>query len=346
VLGFSAEIGAFAAGVSLATLPYSVHVAAKTKPLRDFFLMIFFIYLGTTLVFTNFSSTLVPGIIMSLIVMIINPIVVTIVLTLLGFRKRTSFITGISLTQISEFSFIVIALGVKGNVLPQNAITLVSTVAVITVFISTYLISSSHGIYHFFKPLLNLIKTRNLNEDLHNVPEELSDHVILIGYHRMGTKIFQTLKDLGEKVAVIDYDPRRIRELIEQNEICTYADAVDHEVIQELKLSKAKMVISTIDKIEENELIFETYKKDNKKLQFILTAKDNEDSEELYRMGADLVIVPSLVSGDYLSFLIEKIHSKQTTIKQLREKEIETLASGETDKLVRQFAKAEASETS
>jgi Kef-type K+ transport system membrane component KefB len=341
VLGFSAEIGAFAAGVSLATLPYSVHVAAKTRPLRDFFLMIFFIYLGTTLVFTNFSTTIAPALVLSLIVMIVNPIVVTIVLSLLGFRKRTSFITGISLTQISEFSFIVIALGVKGNVLPQETITLVSTVAVITVFISTYLISSSQAIYHFFKPLLSLIKTNRQNEDLHNVPEQLSDHIILIGYHRMGTKIFKTLKSLGEKVAVIDYDPRRIRELIDQNEICTYADAIDHEVIQELKLSKAKMIISTIDKIEENRLIYETYKKDNKKLQFIMTAQDNEDSDDLYKMGVDLVIVPSLISGDYLSFLLEKLNKKQVTLEDLKKKELESITNGESGELVRQFVKTE-----
>jgi Trk K+ transport system NAD-binding subunit len=303
--------------------------------------MIFFIYLGTTLVFTNFSTTIAPALVLSLIVMIVNPIVVTIVLSLLGFRKRTSFITGISLTQISEFSFIVIALGVKGNVLPQETITLVSTVAVITVFISTYLISSSQAIYHFFKPLLSLIKTNRQNEDLHNVPEQLSDHIILIGYHRMGTKIFKTLKSLGEKVAVIDYDPRRIRELIDQNEICTYADAIDHEVIQELKLSKAKMIISTIDKIEENRLIYETYKKDNKKLQFIMTAQDNEDSDDLYKMGVDLVIVPSLISGDYLSFLLEKLNKKQVTLEDLKKKELESITNGESGELVRQFVKTE-----
>lgn len=344
-LGFSAEIGAFIAGVSLASLPYSTHIASKAKPLRDFFLMIFFIYLGTTLVFTNFSTTLLPAIVLSVIVMLVNPIVVTVVLSFLGYRKRTSFITGISLTQVSEFSFLVVALGVKGNILPKEALTLVSTIALITILFSTYLISNSQKIYHILKPLLGFIKTGKKNDDLYNLPEELNNHVILIGYHRMGSIIFKTLKEIGEKVAVIDYDPRRIQELIDQNEICTYADAVDHEVIEQLKPQNAKMLISTIDKIEENQLIFETYKEINKKLQIIMAASNNEDAEELYKLGADLVVVPSLISGDYLSYLLKRISKKEVTLEELKEKEIGTVVSNETDKLVRQFAAKTAAET-
>ena len=337
-LGFSAEIGAFIAGVSLASLPYSTHIAATAKPLRDFFLMIFFIYLGTTLVFTNFTTTVVPAIILSLIVMIINPIVVTVVLSFLGYRKRTSFITGISLTQISEFSFLVVALGVKANILPQEALTMVSTIALITVLFSTYLISNSQKIYHLVKPLLVFVKTGKRNDDLYNLPEELKDHVILIGYHRMGSIIFKTLKEIGEKIAVIDYDPRRIQELIDHNEICTYADAVDHEIIEDLKPQSAKMLISTIDKLEENQLILETYKKVNPKLKIIMAASNNEDAEELYSLGADLIVVPSMISGDYLSYLLKQISKKDITLEQLRKKEIEVLSAGEADKLVKKFA--------
>jgi len=337
-LGFSAEIGAFIAGVSLASLPYSIHVAAKTKPLRDFFIMIFFIYLGTTLVFTNFKTTVVPAVILSLIVLVINPIVVTLVLSFLGYRKRTSFITGISLTQISEFSFLVVALGVKGGFLPKETLTLISTIALITVFISTYLISYSQKIYHIFKPCLAFIKTSKKNDDLYNIPTELQDHVILIGYHRMGSIIFKTLKEIGEKVVVVDYDPKRIQELIEQNEICTYADAVDHEIIEELKPNKAKMVISTIDKLEENQLVFETYGKTNKNLKFIMAAANNEDAEELYHLGVDLVVVPSLISGDYLSYLLKQIQKKEITLSELREKELESVNTNGSDKIVRQFA--------
>ncbi len=343
-LGFSAEIGAFLAGISLASLPYAHHVAAKTRPLRDFFLMIFFIYLGTNLAFDNFSSTIIPAIVLSLLVLIVNPIVVTLVLSLMGYRKRTSFLTGITLTQISEFSFIVVALGIKTNILPKDALTLVSTVAVITVFVSTYLYSSSNKIYSLLKPLLNKIKTVHKGKDLYNLKEELKDHIVLIGYHRMGTIIFETLKSNGETVAVIDYDPKRIQELIDKNEICTYADAVDHEVIEELNLKKAKMVISTIDKLEENELVLETYRQVNPKLRVISNASNAEEAQQLYDLGADLVIVPSMISGDYLSYLLKQLDKGEISLEELKKKEIESMAKGEADVFVRKFAAKEAGE--
>jgi len=333
-LGFSAEIGAFIAGVSIASLPYAIHVASKTKPLRDFFIMIFFIYLGTTLVFSDFSKTIIPAIVLSILILLINPVVVTAVLTFLGYRKRTSFLTGISLTQVSEFSFLVAALGVKANILPKEVLTLVSMVAIITVFISTYLISSCHKIYHYIRPYLGFIKQGQKSDDLYNLPEELNDHVVLIGYHRIGSIVFHALKENGEKVAVIDYDPHRIKELIEQNEICTYADAVDHEVLEQLKLDHAKMVISTIHKFEENILILETYKKFNKKLKIILTAQDSDEALELYDLGADLVVVPSMITGDYLGLLLKNLGQKEVDIDDIRKKEIAVITNHQNDHVV------------
>lgn len=338
-LGFSAEIGAFIAGISLASLPYAPHIASKTRPLRDFFIMIFFIYLGTSLVFTNFKTSITPAIVFTLLILILNPFVVTLVLGFMGYRKRTSFLTGISLTQISEFSFLVATAGVKAQILPKEVMTMISLVALMTVFISTYMISSANQIYHYLRPYLKFIKVNRKSEDLYNLPDGLKDHVILIGYHRMGSIIFETLKKHKEKVAVIDYDPRRIRELIDQDEICTYADAVDHEIVEQLELSKAKMVISTIEKYEENLLLVETYKKVNKKLVIIVTASNDEDAIDLYNIGADLVIVPSMVSADYLGFILNKIWKKDIEMSELKKEGVEHLIAHHQDELVQKFAK-------
>lgn len=338
-MGFSAEIGAFLAGISLATLPYSTHVAAKAKPLRDFFIMIFFIYLGTNLIFTDIVIAIKPAIIFSLLILLVNPAIVTLVVSFLGYKKRTSFITGITLTQISEFSFIIIALGVKLNILEKNALTLTSLVAIITVFISTYLIANSNKLYHFLRPYLGFLNSGHKKDDLDNLPDELKDHIILIGYHRMGGKILETLKEQGEKVAIIDYDPRRIKELIDQKEICVYGDAVDHDIVDLLSLSKAKMVISTIDKIEESEMVLKTYKQINHHLKFIMTASDKDEAVELYGIGADLVIVPSMISGDYLSFILKRLKKNEVKIDDLKKQELASLQNHTQDVMVEKFTK-------
>lgn len=326
-LGFSAEIGAFLAGITIATLPYSQHIASKTKPLRDFFIMIFFIYMGSNLVFDDVVTTFPQALVFALIILIVNPIIVSAVVSIMGFRKRTSFISGITLTQTSEFSFIVILLGTKLNILPTQTITLASLVAIISIVISTYLISHSSKIYSALRSHLFFLKINSKGNDLENLPEKkLEGHNILIGHHRMGSIILEALKDKGEETIVIDFDPNRIKLLIEEGEYCVYGDATDNEIIDNLDVKKAKLVISTIDKYEESLAVVENYKKINSKIEIIVTAQDTEEAKDLYKAGADLVIVPTLISGDYLVHIIDRIRKKNTSIEELKKKELKKLA--------------------
>lgn len=333
LLGFSAEVGAFLAGISLASLPYSGHIAAKARPLRDFFITIFFIYLGTNLIFDNFALVAQKALVFSVFIIIVNPIIIMLVMSLLGYRKRTNFLTGISLTQVSEFSFLVVALGIKLNILPKDTISLVSTIAIITVFISTYLISHSSKVYQFLRPVLGLIESKKKKDELYNVPDELSDHIILVGFHRTGSHIYEELTNAGEKVVVVDFDPRHLQSLIDVNKPCIYGDAIDHELLEKLKPEKAKMLISTINKYEENRSIIETYRKINKKLQIIMTADENEDALDLYEHGADLVILPTLISGEYISYIIKQIGEDKIKIGDFKDKVIKAIKNHQVEHL-------------
>jgi len=327
-LGFSAEIGAFLAGISLAPLPFSVHVASKTKPLRDFFLMIFFIYLGTSLVFTGVSTQIVPAIVFAALILFVNPVIIMLTMSILGFRKRTSFITGITLTQVSEFSFIVVALGTKTGVLPEGSLALASIVAIITVFVSTYLISNLNRIYHFLRPSLGFLDSNKSSDYTLNLPEEIEDHVILVGCNRIGSIILETLNRAKQLSIVVDVNPTKIQELIENKQNCIFGDAIDHDIAEHLCVEKAKMLISTIDKFEEDELIIRSYKKLNKNLQTIATANNIEDAKELYNAGADLVIIPTQVSAEYTSHILERLFSGETDLKKLKVKELKELSKG------------------
>ena len=325
-LGFSAEIGAFLAGITIATLPYSYHIAAKTKPLRDFFIMIFFVYMGSNLIFDDIITTFPQALIFALIILVVNPFVISLAISLMGFRKRTSFIAGITLTQTSEFSFIIVMLGIKLNILPVQTITLASLVAIISIVISTYFISHSSKIYSLLRSRLSFLKTNSKENDLENLPDqELNNHVILIGHHRMGSIVLEALKNNKEKAIVIDFDPGRIKSLMEKNEYCIYGDAVDNDIMDDLNIKKAKMVISTIDKYEESLTVVENYKKINPKIKVIATAQDADEANDLYKAGADLVIVPTLISGDYLSHTINKIQKKDTTLDKMRKRELEEI---------------------
>lgn len=338
-LGFGSEIGAFLAGISLAPLPFSMHISTKTKPLRDFFHTIFFVYLGSTLIFAHASKVIVPAIIFSLIILIINPLVVMITMSALGFRKRTSFISGITLTQISEFSFIVVAMGNKLEILPSEAMALTSLVAIITVFISTYLISHSSKIFHKLSPYLGIIESDKKQETLMNLPENMENHIILVGYHSIGEIVLDTLKDQKEDVAVIDVDPYRINKLIEQGDNSIYGDATDHEIMEKLDVNKARMVISTLDKAEENRMMIELYRKVNRKIKFIMLSEDSDEALDLYEAGADLVIVPSLVSGDYLAYMLKRLKSGEIKIDDQKTREIKSIEKHKEEVVLHNFIK-------
>lgn len=325
-LGFSAEIGAFLAGITIATLPYSHHIASKTKPLRDFFIMVFFVYMGSNLVFNDIITTLPHALAFASVILIINPLVVSLVVSLMGFRKRTSFVSGITLTQTSEFSFIVVMLGTKLDILPTQTITLTSLVAIISIIFSTYMISHTSKIYSALRPYLSFLKANSKGHNLENLPEkELENHIILIGNHRIGNIVLDELKKNKEQVIVVDFDPNRIKPLIEKKEYCIYGDAIDNEIIDNLNIKKAKMAISTMDKYEESLAIIEEYKKQNKNIEIIVTASDIEEAKDLYKAGASLVIVPTLISGDYLAYLLKKVKKGSTTLEKARQKELSAI---------------------
>lgn len=340
-LGFGSEIGAFLAGISLAPLPFSAHISSKTKPLRDFFHTIFFVYLGSTLIFAHAAKVIVPAIIFSIIILIINPFVVMATMSIIGFRKRTSFITGITLTQISEFSFIVVAMGNKLKILPDEAMALTSLVAIITIFISTYLISNSTKLFHKLSPFLSFIESGKKQEIMMSLPEHMQDHIILVGYHSIGEIVLDALKDQKQESVVVDVDPYRINKLINQGDNSIYGDAVDREIMEKLEVKKAKIVVSTLDKLEENKLMIELYHQVNKKIKFIMISEDSEDALELYEFGADLVIVPTLISGDYMAYVLKRILNNEVKIEDQKTREIKSIEKHKEEVVLHNFIKTE-----
>ncbi|HNQ16841.1 MAG TPA: cation:proton antiporter, partial [Candidatus Woesebacteria bacterium] len=139
-LGFSIEIGALIAGVTLSVSPYSVEIASRLKPLRDFFIIIFFVLLGSQLILSNLAQLLFPAIILSLFVLVGNPIIVIILMNTLGYNRKTSYQAGLTVAQISEFSLILGALGLRLGHLSQEVLSLITLVGLITISGSTYLI--------------------------------------------------------------------------------------------------------------------------------------------------------------------------------------------------------------
>ena len=268
-LGFSLEGGALIAGVALSALPSRHEISARLAPLRDFFIVAFFILLGSRLVVSNFDEILVPALVLSLFVLIGNPLLQLIVMGLMGYRKKTSFQTGLVAAQISEFSLILVALGVSLNQVAPSVLSTVTLVGIITIFISSYFILYSDTIYRWLARPLSIFERAVARES-----RIKSSHpsAILIGGGRIGFDFIKLFKAEERDFVVIDHDPEVLSSLEAADIPNEYGDANDPDLLDELRISEAEIVVSTTPDLDTNLVILSCAKRSRNGPAVILVA--------------------------------------------------------------------------
>ena len=324
LLDLSLSIGAFLAGISLASIPYNLEIESKAVSLRDFFSTIFFVTIGMQITFANFEFWIIPIILFSLFVLIGNPLIIFISTLFLGLTARTAFLSSIALAQISEFSLVFIALAYQLKLVPHEILSFTALIALITFTVSTYLITYDGTLYLWFKPLLDKINhLTNQKDKKSHTPKNFLPEIILCGYGRVGKKIKQSLKN--KKILIVEFDPEIINKL-KKNIPVIYGDVGDDELLKNLPLKKVKMVISTIGDFYDTKRLIKHIKIFNKNIKIIVSAVESDDALQLYDFGADYVIVPHLIGGEYVSLLLHKglndvkhlFYKKQEHIDELR----------------------------
>jgi len=312
--GLSLEIGALIAGMSLASSKYNIELGGKIKPLRDFFVVLLFVFFGSQLVGPIGSTLLKQAIAFSFLILVGKPFIVMGFLRFFGYKKRTNFLAGSALAQISEFSLVIVLMGFNLGYLNQEFMNLAVLIALITIGVSSYSIYYSRAIYGKVGPLLHLFDGVVEEKEYENMGVY---DVILFGHHRMGYKLLQRLKQMKARVLVVDYNPKVILSLEKQGIECVYGDAADKNFLAELKLRKAKLIISTVNDEAANITIKEILKEVESKATFIATAEQPRTAIDLYDIGADYVIVPHHLGGDYVSHLIDKFGANYGKFKDL-----------------------------
>jgi len=302
-MGFSMEIGALIAGITLSTSPFHYEISSKMRPLRDFFIILFFILLGSQMVFGNISQLIIPAIIFSLFILIGNPLIVMILMGLLGYKKKIGFQAGFTVAQISEFSLIFIALGVSVGHLTNEILSLVTIVGLITISGSTYLILYSDKIYPYLSKYLSIFERKKVKKE----GQKFKDYdIILFGYNRIGYDLLQSFKKLKKKFLIVDYNPETFLELSKKKIDCKYGDVDDEEFLNELNLSKTKMVISTIPEFETSLLLINKIRQINKDSIIIVVSHNIKEAKILYDKGATYVIMPHFLGGSHASKMIDE----------------------------------------
>ncbi len=326
-IGFSIEIAGFLAGIALANSYENYQIASHIRPLRDFFLLMFFVVLGSSIAVFNLSGLGWPIIVFSLFVLIGNPLIVLILMGLMGYRRRTSFMTGVTMAQISEFSLILAALGLKLGHISDSIVGLITSVGIITIIVSTYLIIHGEKLVKFFWHVLAIFERLNPKKEDGNLGVELRKPIILIGAQRIGHIIASHLPK--EQLLIIDFDPSVVQRFRKHGYTCLLGDIADRDIFETANFRSAKLVICTSPLFEDNLTLLTqihglSILPGGRKI--ILRADNDAEAAILYRKGADYVIRPHLTSGHYIGEVLSqgKIHGN--TLWHAREKDYKMTA--------------------
>lgn len=330
-LKLSMEIGALLAGVSLSLSPYRHEMISKLKPLRDFFIFLFFISLGSGMTISDLGSNIIPIAAFSAFILIGKPIIVFIIMTRLGYTKKTSLITGMSLAQISEFSLILISIGAKMGNLPKELSATITMTGLISIAGSTYLMTHSEPIYRLLSKIMPTFFKKEKVRQVKDIEHDNSE-VVIFGYDKIGFSMLRSFKKMGKKFLIVDFNPEVIRYLQSQKINCMFGDAENTSLLEELCLSKRKMVISTIPNYEINSLIVKMIREYNQETIIIPVSNSIVDSLKLYDEGADYVIIPRFLGGEHASKLIEKHEYNHDKYTRERNHHIENLGDRKTMK--------------
>ena len=261
----------------------------------------------------------------SLFILVGNPLILMIILGILGYTKRTGFLVGLTVAQVSEFTFIMIALGVKVGDLPQDILSFATVVGMITIAISTYMIMYSDALYAFFEPYLGIFERKGKKVETQRSKKTKPYDIILFGYNKMGYDLLDSFKKLKKKYLIVDYDPETILALKKEGYACEYGDAEDLELLEELNIGKVQMIISTIPSVRINNTLITKARDLNKKAVVIVVSHHIEEAIQLYKAGATYVVMPHMVGGSHTSNMIKKYGVDVTKFFQERTAHIKIL---------------------
>ena len=287
LLNLSPEIGAFLAGISLAQLPIAHNLRRRVHPLMNFFIAIFFIALGAQMELAAAAEHWLAAIIFSLFVIVGNPFIFMVIISRGGYSERTSFMTSVTVAQISEFSFIFAAVGLSTGLIDESILSLITIVGLITIGVSSYMILYNEPLYQRVHEW-GLLKPFRASQEEDETPEDpLSGHIIVVGMNAMGRRLVDDLCQRGETVLAVDTDLRKLEGLPGKRLV----GSVNYpSVLDEAFLGRAKLVISTLRIEDTNNLL--AYHSKKAGVPTAIHAFDPSVKLDLEKLAVDFPIDP------------------------------------------------------
>ena len=300
-LGFSKELGGLIAGVALATTPYREAIASRLTSLRDFLLVFFFITLGAHLDLRIVGEAVGEALVLSVFVLIGNPLIVMIIMGLMGYRKRTGFLAGLTVAQISEFSLIFVAMGVALGHVSAAAAGLVTLVGIITIGLSTYMILYSQRLYLVVEKFLDIFERRipYREEQMADATSAGKYDILLFGLGRYGRALHGKFAEHGFRVLGVDFDPDVIRQWRSAGGEAIYGDLQDPDLGDTLPTEGIGLAVVAVPPHEigvthedPRLTLIEALRRRKFAGRIAAIARSDADIALLRQKGADIVLSP------------------------------------------------------
>jgi len=308
LLDLSIAIGAFIAGLLLANSSYKLEIETRTRALRDFFSVMFFVSVG--LLLTHISTELfLLTIPILLILIIVEPFITALVLKIKGYNTKTSMDIGFSFAQLSEFTLILCLGALSLGIITQRAFDLIVLVAVLSIAATPYTMKLTKPLYSSMGRLLDLIKISSKKEM--GFQDSKKKTILIFGCHRMGSIYLKNLEKYQEKIHVIDFNPEIIQAVSKKRISCTYGDANNEEFLDKLSEKDLKIVISTVPRKDDNLLIIKSFKERKPNIFVVATAQKIDEALEFYKAGADYVLLPIIIGAEQCLNMIKNLNKKE-----------------------------------
>jgi Kef-type K+ transport system membrane component KefB len=296
LLALSLEIGAFLAGISLAQLRYNHDLQRRVHPLMNFFIAVFFVSLGIQMEFSAAAAQWWPAVVLSLFVLIGNPFIFMLIIARMGYSERTSFMTSVTVAQISEFSFIFAAMGLAAGLIDPGILSLIAIVGVVTITLSAYMILYNEWLYPRVAGL-GLLRLFRAKQEVEPEPDDaLRDHVVIVGMNSLGLQLVEELQRRGETVLAIDTDEAKLADLPCATIV---GDAEYPAVLEEANLKEAKLLVSALQIEDTNNLL--AYQCQRMGVPSSIHAFDRSVVENLRRIGVSHLMLSKNVGVQKLA---------------------------------------------
>ena len=320
VAGLSRAMGALIAGVSLSTLPYKEEITDRVTSIRSFFLILFFVSLGMKVTQPSLNIFLL-SLLASIFLIISRFISLFTPMYLMKKGIRVSFLVPLNIAQISEFSLVIVAIGVSYGHITESVMTIILFTLMITATASTYMITYSHRIYLLVDRIMKRLRLKDIQaEEGAGMGEAEASHpVLFLGFYKIASSLLHSLEkqnlSIKDKIVVVDFNPEVYQELNRRGVKCLFGDLGNTGTLTESGLEKAKLVVSTIPdtilKGTSNMALLTYTKRVNPAARVVVTAESIKSAQELWAAGADFVILPHVEVADKLAPVLQRLLTEE-----------------------------------